>query len=422
MGCKPGSKEAIPTPSREAAEASTEADGKEPLTAKYTQRSQRWLVTFPTYATARLAHGVVLKLNKKKHFLAAGKSPLLIQEGNRCAILLTWQTSMTGKSVYGFFLREAPTTLGPKGNLKPSEFAPALVCDYLLASAASPLGCPLPPAASSISDEWKQAAIGADPPEAGSHGSLYQPLPAQFAKASFNVSQTGDVVAMQQAMEDYGFIRLSNFIPQHITKQALDEATKYFLGIMKSFTNTYQIDVGMAGFNELAALPSRVWEKKPVKQKTVVFKAGKPTGLKVVGVGPKFSTLLVTEVDQTGPAYSQGVRQGWELSNGVEQQRKGQPLATFLNAETVSVTTSIIFQAPSHYSPFAVSQKWGVFTSKGYQPRLGLGKSTDAINFAAKPGIMNAQLWMRNILASLHNCLPTDLCWQPDGVSFKAGH
>jgi hypothetical protein len=80
----------------------------------------------------------------------------------------------------------------------------------------------------------------------------------------------------------------------------------------------------------------------------------------------------------------------------------------------------MVFQKDVCWTPFALKQKWGVSTSRGYQPKLGLGKCTHPY-YVDSPASRDAQLYMRNFLANLHKCLPHELCWQPDGNSFKAG-
>lgn len=109
---------------------------------------------------------------------------------------------------------------------------------------------------------------------------------------------------------------------------------------------------------------------------------------------------------------------------------KCQPLAAYLRdsiakrglKNKTSANLEITFVDQISFTPLAESQKWGVSTSRGYQNKLGLGKCTDAVNFQDCAAVKAAQLWMRSFFASLHGCLPEELCWQPDGVSFKAGH
>ena len=84
------------------------------------------------------------------------------------------------------------------------------------------------------------------------------------------------------------------------------------------------------------------------------------------------------------------------------------------------VDVEMVFQQDVCWTPFALKQKWGVSTSRGYQPKLGLGKCTHPY-YVDSPASRDAQLYMRNFLANLHKCLPHELCWQPDGNSFKAG-
>ena len=258
----------------------------------------------------------------------------------------------------------------------------------------------------------KTALVGTEKAVAGDP---YPPLPDRFAGATFDGSRSWDVAAMQKALEDFGFLYLPEFIPESITNLAFDQATQYFLGVLRSFEHGLSINKGMEGFDELAGLPSCAWERKPRREVAKTFEAG-PLGMTV-----EPSTSEVKELVPGGQAVSLGVQAGWVVKKVIVGS---QPLAAFsklLSEGELTKDTQITFRTPTHYSPLAVSQKWGVCTSRGYQPKLGLGKCTDSEHFAECPAVMNCQLWMRNLLATLHNCLPTQLCWQPDGVSFKAG-
>jgi hypothetical protein len=276
-------------------------------------------------------------------------------------------------------------------------------------------------------------------------------LPDQFVAASFQSGQSWDVDAVRGAITQYGFACLHGYIPRKITNQAFDEATRYFMGVMSKFRYGYHIDEGMAGFDELAHLPSWVWEKRPRNDKVLQFSIEQPLGM---WVDPE--TLMVTDVPSLGQACKLGVQKGWVVAQ-VSSHGQVRPLADShsgdldsgptvgggspvpasseprqtsirlqdfihaVNAGGIVHGASIRFRRPSECSPLAVSQKWGVQNTKGYQPRLGLGKSTEVERFEDCPGVLNAQLWMRHLLAGIHDCLPTELCWHPEGVSFKAG-
>jgi hypothetical protein len=261
-----------------------------------------------------------------------------------------------------------------------------------------------------------QLAIGSIPPAAPQNA--YPSLPEELHGASFDAQRCWDIVMVRAALEEYGFVVLRGFVPERIAQPALAEATEYFLGVLRAFKHGYAIDKGVAGIDEVARLPSCVWENVAKKKKTITFAKGS------LGMTVHPQTLEVVGLTPNGQASRLGVRPGWAVekaSNGRRGLTKvRQPLVAWLEAEQPAVSF-VTFQPPANYSPLAVSQKWGVFTSKGYQPDLGLGKCTDAENFATSAGVMNAQLWMRNYLASLHDCMPTELCWKPDGVSFKAG-
>jgi len=383
------------------------------LMDKYSQRAQKWTLHFRSHQIVRSALADIVKLNKSTPFLMPGTCPTVI--GEATAIQLVWKTHVNGRSLYNFFWKHSPT-VGPMGRSRPTNFQPTF---QFVSASNSPMSTGLDASA---------AAIGAAKEEAGSSDGGYPPLPEEFAAASFDGQSMkwDDYETMKRALAEHGFIILPGYIPGYITKQALEEATTYFLGVLKSFQFGFSIDKGMAGFDDLAKLPNEVWERQPKKQKVMTFVA-LWHGMKV---GPSLQSktqLEVVEVIQGGQASRLGVKLGWVVVkvNGKKSTTGttfgGKPLADFINGGGVFKGTEICFQPPTHFSPLAVSQKWGVFTSNGYQKGLGLGKSTDSIWFADSPAVMNAQLWMRSLMASLHECLPTDLCWQPDGVSFKAG-
>ena len=392
-----------PSPRGMAKKPAIGGEGKASLTDKYFQRSQNWNLHF-TPGTIKVALPAILKLNKNKQFLLAGSNPVV----DGLVIRLIWRTAVTGKTVYGFFRLHAPTSLGPEGSARPINFVPGLA-------------------------RLTGAAIGADAsqhlwqnlPFSTLAWEPYPPLPSEYAMASFDnrsLALSRHVEAMKEAIGEFGFIILPACIPEHISSLAFDEATNYFMGVMASFEyglGEVLQTMGMKGFDELAKLPSAVWERKAQSPVTLTFEAG-PLGMTV---DP--GTMEVKHVPCAGQAFLMGVKTGWVVARiGAKATNKKvrQPLAAGVIEGHLPRSAEITFQPPSHCSPLAKSQKWGVHTSKGYQPKLGLGKSTDPINFSTSHGVMNAQLWMRNLLASLHGCLPTELCWQPDGVSFKAGH
>jgi len=388
--------------------AKCQVAGTSNLTHKYSQRSQRWSLHFGP-GTVKAALAALVTFNKKKPFLDPGSSPRV--DGH--IIHLVWRQAVTGKSLYGFFRKGLPKTLGPQGHCSALNFEPTFQYND---NRLSP---------TSTGHAATDAAIGAAKGEAGPSGGAYSPLPEEFAAASFGGKSMAwnDVSAMEKALEEHGFIILPGFVPEHITKQALEEATTYFLGVMKSFQHGFGIDKGMAGFDDLASLPGAVWEKQPKKEVTITF----AEGLFGMKVGPK---LEVLELTPGGQASNLGVQLGWVVVKvGGENQYRSK-LMTLINdgatqgkkgGSPALCGKAITFQPPTCFSPLAVSQKWGVATSRGYQKELGLGKSTDPIHFSNCPAVVNTQLWVRNLLASLHGCLPTDLCWKPDGVSFKAG-
>ena len=72
-----------------------------------------------------------------------------------------------------------------------------------------------------------------------------------------------------------------------------------------------------------------------------------------------------------------------------------------------------------HFNPFAVEQRWGCFTTRGYQQLLGVGRSLSASVLKDYPSVMACHHYMRHYLAFLHGCTPEALCWKPEGVSIK---
>lgn len=365
---------------------------KAPLTDKYFQRSQHWNLHFKAakcIGGKGKALACIQKLNKDHQFLLAGSTPFV----DGLVIRLTWRAAVTGKTVYGFFRTHAPTSLGPEGCVKPTNFVPGLGQGNPLLENPCSTGPSFP----------------------------YPPLPSEFARASFANTMPLHVEAMKEAIEEFGFIILPSFIPDRISTMAFGEATAYFLGVMRSFKYG-QGDAfdskGMEGFDDLAKLPSAAWEKRPRDQVTLTFEAG------TLGMTLDFCMEVRTVVPDSQASLG-GVKPGWKVARvgaNITDKKVRKSLTADVIGGWLSCGAEITFQPPTHYSPLAVSQKWGVFVQKGYQPGLGLGKSTDPINFNNCHGVMNAQLSMRNLLASLHGCLPTQLCWQPDGVSFKAGH
>lgn len=373
------------------------------LTLKYIQSSVSWQFFFLEEQVGG-ALKEFMKLNIKKPFLQRGTQPIV----HGSSICLKWRSEVKGKSVYGWFREHAPRTFGTHGSHRFLNFAPCGTPDW---QQPSPLASP-----NSAAIGAPKLAMGAAP-DAETVTELYDPLPAEFARASFEASCL-DYGAAIGALDEFGFIVLRGMIPEHLRALAYKEATGAALAVMKSFEHGYSIDKGIAGFDELHKLPSQVWEKKPPKKVSVIFQPA------VGGIGLKLDkrTLLVHEVAVSSQAESKGVLLGWKAVKFDGEPAVGGSLPTWLDQDgNIDKSRTIVFMIPSHYNPLAESQKWGVSTSRGYQPRLGLGKCTDPVNFAKSPGLMNTQLWMRQPLAALHQCLPTELCWQPDGISFKAG-
>ena len=264
------------------------------------------------------------------------------------------------------------------------------------------------------------AATGAENLESQS-GSGYPALPQELAGVSFDVSRgCCNMPLVRAALEEHGFICLRGFIPQMLVDKAFEESTKYFLGILRSFWDGNAINEGLAGFDKLAKLPSKVWERKEHEKVTLSFGPGE------WGFQADPQTNIVNSIQDDGQAQLHGVKPGWVVLQILKDDKSIGPLrmAACLGEMAAASWTGgckIRFQAVEYYTNFAKDQKWGVSTTRGYQPKLGLGKCTDAC-YMQYPAIRDAQLWMRQFLATLHECSPHELCWQPDGVSFKAGH
>jgi hypothetical protein len=386
--------------------------GNVALTEKYVVKSQRWNLHF-SKKTLKAGLQAILSLNKSNPFLAAGSDPVV----DGTSLRLTWQMPVTGKSVYGHFRKRAGPTLGPNGSCRPLNFSPGHNTTLSMSPLPSDVEATTPPPAAIGADA---AATPKDSESAAASEGSYPPLPGEFTNASFDVTHGWDIRLVRAALEMRGFVVLRRFIPERIITRARGEATEYFLGVLKSFQHGFSIDKDDAGFDDVAKLPAFVWDNKVKSPKVICFGAGQ------LGIVVDHPSLQVTEVTPGGQAALLGVQPGWVVAKAREGQPLAavrQPLAAWIQqGQTKNPgNNEVTFQPPRNYTPFADSQKWSFFKSRGYQPLLGLGKCTDAIHFADAMGVMSAQLWMRNFLADLHECLPTELCWRPDGVSFKAG-
>jgi len=207
---------------------------------------------------------------------------------------------------------------------------------------------------------------------------------------------------VKTALATYGFAVLRRYIPKPVLDPALKQTSDYFLGVVESFTDGYALEAKVESYDKLHTLDAKVWETKgPNAQKELTFPSG-PMGFIV----NKWNRVI--HVDADGPAANLGVKVGWVvLSSEIFPN----------NADGTS--HSVTFWTIECYTPLAIEQKWGTSTTRGYQKKLGLGKCTDPINMQF-PALIDTQLYMRPFLAELHGCLPSQLCWQPDGGSFKA--
>ena len=375
-------------------------------TPRYHVRAQHWTLQF----NPRVLKTALLEIRRvaKSHpFLAAGTSPNV--QGN--CVHLTWQQAVLGKSIYGHFFKSSPGKLGGGGSCSWLNFWPTP--HGMPPSTSSPIGAEAP----AITDIATASVTENIPAASLTDKASYPELPIQLARTSFNAQQCLDIVAVRAAMEEYGFLVLRDHIPERLHTTARQEAIDYFLGVLRSFEHGYSIDKGLDGFDELGSLPGWLWERKKRTPKTCRFIPGD------LGMVVDTATSVVTSVQVGGQACQNGIRPGWQVQRAYHvagTARRLTSLAEWIQKQQTG-ESQVTFQPPMSYSPLAAKQKWGTWTSIGYQTSLGLGKCTDAENFKDCAGIMNCQLWMRNFLAGMHDCMPTDLVWQPDGVSIKAG-
>jgi hypothetical protein len=382
--------------------------GADGATAKYFSRAQKWRVFFATGQAASKAVDAINKLNKERQCLLFGTD---IQRNGK-TLEFTWHSNVAGKTLYNYFRLHAAKTLGPGGSAPISDYRPT----------GPAQSCQL---------EGDTSAIGEENSANKAQHVGYPALPTKLASVSFDCCRCWNLEQVKAGIEEQGFACIRGFTPKLMTDQAFQEATKYFLGVLKSFEHGYAIDEGLPGIDKLQNLPSKVWENKPKAKQVKHFVPG-PWGM---DIAPQTNEVMFVETG--GQAAKMGVEAGWVVvgcekvdSKAVEAGKRlckrrvdGQPLAALLASDLAEGGDVVItFQPPMCYSPLAITQKWGVMTTRGHQHKLGLGKCTDPVNFQDAPAVMSTQLWMRNFISCLHGCLPEELCWQPDGVSFKARH
>ena len=406
--------------------AASPSNSLEGETAKYNLRAEWWELIFPDDKSTNKAVLAIQLANREKKFMRAGSEVQRV--GNRLQI--QWNGQVTGKSLYGYFRTHFPKTLGPSGsiqmNFRPLGFdtelqAPGIPADLggtwaKIKPQTVAIGTGTPPqiaATGALPEEGHLPAIGG----AGPAG--YLPMPARLAKTSFHADGWWNMDKVRSELDDVGFVCLRAFIPKLLVDKCFEESTQYFLKVLRSFWGGFAIDKGLAGFDDLAALPAKVWDRKLGGQVRLSFVKGS------WGFQADPITYQVIAVEAAGQAERLGVICGWVVS---EVYYKGTNILVGTSGAfgTVpmwiwwDVDVEMVFQQDVCWTPFALKQKWGVSTSRGYQPKLGLGKCTNP-NYVDSPASRDAQLYMRNFLANLHKCLPHELCWQTDGNSFKAG-
>jgi len=76
---------------------------------------------------------------------------------------------------------------------------------------------------------------------------------------------------------------------------------------------------------------------------------------------------------------------------------------------------------PPYLNPYAEQQRWGCATSIGYQRSSGLGGGQALSHkiYAEVPEVAAVQHYCRQLIATLENCSPWELCWKPEGASIK---
>jgi hypothetical protein len=371
----------------------------------------------------------IQKVNHAKKFLRAGSE--VERRGNHLQI--QWNGQITGKSLYSYFRAHFQGTLGPGGNCPPTDFQPVglrsnqpELSPRSNQSGSQPLattqefptnitcctGTEPQTAAIGAGTKTEIAALGAGLPG-------YPPMPAKWAKACFGVENWWKLDQVRYELDEMGFICLLAFLPKVLVDKCFGESTEYFFKVLRSFWGGFAIDKGLAGLDDVAALPPKVWEKYFGDPVTVLFPPG-PWGFRF---DP--ATKQVIAVGVSSYAEHHGVKTGWVVLDFQADGASIHPDPILFRLGTSGfiegfVELGVVFRQDVCYSPFALTQKWGCSTSRGYQPLLGLGKCTNP-EFVNSPASLDAQLYMRNFLANVHNCLPHELCWQPDGNSFKAG-
>ena len=402
--------------------AASPSNSLEGETAKYNLRAEWWELIFPDDKSTNKAVLAIQLANREKKFMRAGSDVQRV--GNRLQI--QWNGQVTGKSLYGYFRTHFPKTLGPSGSIQ-MNFRPLGLETELQAPGIGGTWSKTEPQTVAIGTGTPPqiAAIGALPEEGhlpaigGAGPAGYLPMPARLAKTSFHADGWWNMDKLRSELDDVGFVCLRAFIPKLLVDKCFEESTQYFLKVLRSFWGGFAIDKGLAGFDDLAALPAKVWDRKLGGQVRLSFVKGS------WGFQADPITYQVIAVEAAGQAERLGVICGWVVS---EVYDKGTNILVGTSGAfgTVpmwiwwDVDVEMVFQQDVCWTPFALKQKWGVSTSRGYQPKLGLGKCTHP-HYVDSPASRDAQLYMRNFLANLHKCLPHELCWQTDGVSFKAG-
>ena len=360
---------------------------------KWHQHSKGWCLFFASEPTACRAAVAFRRAQLEDNFLEDGSAPEVV--GNK--LFVKWGNVVSGKSVKSYIYKSSRLrpVLGPQGTAEPTNFS-----------------------------VW-EGAVAPTVPQTDDGVRIdggYPALPEPFAtKASFGPEGwlTGQPLA---ALEEHGFVVMRQLIPEYMHEPAYREVTNYFMEIGASFLGGHAIrkTEGLGGFDKWCDLPPAVWEREELGPFKVLF-----TEI------PRFTmdeeTGLITSVAEGGCAQKNGVKVGWRVE-AVRYEKFSQPLAAKLaNWQASAVhwarvvrkgAVEIEFQQMKCWTPYAIKQRWGVATSRGFQDNLGLGKCTQP-EFMALQAMREVQMYVKPFVAAMRKIPPSKLCWHAEGASLK---
>ena len=331
------------------------------------------------------------RLDGRRPCVQRGSEPTLRDN----SVSFVWNSEVAGKSMIEFLRAHEPEFFGPRGKVRIKSFEARAARSAIFNSAVGENAAASQPA----------PGVHSSGPDDGT----YCPLPTTLASNSLDHSRWFDKAAVFDAFEAQGFLHLRAFVPDFMVARAYRDGLDYVLDILGSFTEGHAINSGDAGINDMQALPSKIWERRCHGKSVITFGPG-PAGFEVGSDGH------VTKVEHDGQAQSKGVKVGW-LATGTGTDTTCSP-ASVSAAIAKEGGFKMTFEAWEFYSPYALRQKWGVSTSRGYQPALGLGKCMQAENTDIL-SIRAVQYYLKCYAAFLHQCCPEDLCWRVAGFSVK---